>query len=179
MTLVSSLPLAMATVALYVGLWHWRIYSRGERDREHLFFALLCLGIGLYDVAAAGSYAVGGSPAAALWQRLQNAAVGVIGAALIWFVLTYTRQGSRRVAWALTGYYLFHVIAVLTLWNDWVLVARRHLTTVHLPWGGSVVYDELQHGPLLHVSSLVHAAAIMVALAWTARYLARAGSPSG
>ena len=176
MSLVSALPLAMAAVALYVGFWHWRVYARGTREREQLFFALLCLGVGLYDVGAAGSYAGGGSAAAALWQRLQNASVGVIGSALLWFVRAYTGRGSRRVAWLLTAYYVLHVLALLTVWNDWVLSSGRHVTTVALPWGASVVYDELRHGVVLRISSLAHAASILVALFWTARYVLSAGA---
>ncbi len=176
MSLVSALPLAMAAVALYVGFWHWRVYARGTREREQLFFALLCLGVGLYDVGAAGSYAGGGSAAAALWQRLQNASVGLIGSALLWFVRAYTGRGSRRVAWLLTAYYVLHVLAVLTVWNDWVLSSGRHVTTVTLPWGASVVYDELRHGVVLRISSLAHAASILVALFWTARYVLSAGA---
>jgi PAS domain S-box-containing protein len=174
MSLVSALPLAMAAVALYVGFWHWRVYARGEHEREHLFFALLCLGVGLYDIGAAGSYARGTLGDAALWQRLQNLAVGLIGPALVWFVRAYTGQGSRRVAWGLTAYYGLHVGALLTVWNDWMLSATRHVTTVTLPWGATVVYDELRHGPALRFSSLVHALGILVPIVWTARYLARA-----
>jgi PAS domain S-box-containing protein len=173
-SLLSALPLAMAAVALYVGFWHWRVYARGEREREQLFFALLCLGIALYDVAAAGSYARGALGAPALWQRLQNIAVGVVGPALVWFVRAYTRRGSRRVAWVLTVCYALHIVALLTVWNDWTLSATPHVTTVNLPWGGSVVYEELRHGPLLRFSSLVHVFGILVPLVWAARYVARA-----
>ncbi len=173
MDVVSALPLAMAAVALLVGYWHWHVYLRGDREREQLFFAQLCLGIAIYDVAAAGSYA-GDGAAAALWQRLQNAAVGVVAPSFLWFVLTYTRQGSRRVAWGLTAYYALHVVALLTLWNDWVLSPSHHVTRVPLPWGSTVVYDELRHGVLLRFSSLVHAVSILFVLAWTARYLRRA-----
>jgi len=171
LSLVSALPLAMAAVALYVGYWHGRVYARGNREREQAYFALLCLGIGLYDVGSAGSNARGALGDAALWQRLQNLAVGVIGPALVWFVRAYTGRGSRRVAWALTTYYALHVAALLTVWNGWMLSATHHVTTVALPWGGSVLYDELRHGPLLRFSSLVHALGILVALVWTARYV--------
>ncbi len=164
----------MAAVALYVAFWHWRVYARGDRGPEHLFFALLCLGVGLYDVGAAGSYAGGGLGPAALWQRLQNLAVGVIGPALLWFVYAYTGRGGRRVAWALTSYYSVHVLMLLLVWNEWVLSSAPHVTTVLLPWGGRVVYDELRHGVLLQISSLVHATSILVALLWTARFLATA-----
>ena len=69
LSLVSALPLAMAAVALYVGYWHGRVYARGNREREQAYFALLCLGIGLYDVGSAGSNARGALGDAALWQR--------------------------------------------------------------------------------------------------------------
>ncbi len=174
MSLVSALPLAMAALALYVGFWHWRIYARGEREREHLLFAVLCLGIALYDVGSAGSSAQGALGEAALWQRLQNAALGIVGPALLWFVRAYTRQGSSRIAWVLTAYYAFHVLALLTIWNDWVLSAAGRVTTVPLPWGSAVVYEELRHGPLLRFSSLVHAAGILLPLVWAARYVRRA-----
>jgi hypothetical protein len=56
---VAVLPVAMGAVAVFVGFWHLLVYFRGIREREHLYFALTCLGVGLYDVGAGVSYAGG------------------------------------------------------------------------------------------------------------------------
>ncbi len=171
MSLVSVLPIAMAAVVLFVGLWHWLIYSRSTREREHLYFALLCLGIGLYDLGAAASYSEGALFPAELGQRLQNLALALASPALFWFARSYTHLGSRRVGWALVVYYLLHALALVLLWNDWVLAEPRRITTVHLPWGATIVYQELRHGVLLRISDAVHGLVIFYVLALAGRFL--------
>jgi two-component system cell cycle sensor histidine kinase/response regulator CckA len=89
----------------------------------------------------------------------------------LWFVLAYTRHDLRWPARALTAYGVLQGLAVLTLWNDWVLKSSRHITTVRLPWGTTVVYDEAQHGILLNVASVVYLITILIMLVLTARYL--------
>lgn len=174
MNLVSLLPIAMAAVVLYVGLWHWLVYSRGSGQREHLWFALLCLGSGLFDLGAAASYAAGGGTWGALGQRLQNLAICLSAPALLWFVREYTGLGDRRLLRVLTAYYALHAVGMLTLWNGWIFADGIRVTRVELPWGAAVVYRELQHGPLLRLADVVHALVVVLVMILAVRHVREA-----
>jgi PAS domain S-box-containing protein len=172
--LIVVLPAAMAAVSLFVALAHLLVYARGVRDRVHLIFAISCLGTCLYDACAAANYAAGEPAASAVWQRGEHVAICVVSAGLLWFVLAYTRQRLGWVLWAVTGYYAVELLLVLFLGGDWVLMARPLHKVVDLPWGGEVVYTEMQHGLLLHVESLVALATLVLSIALCVRFARRA-----
>ncbi|HTP10620.1 MAG TPA: hypothetical protein VMP08_20340, partial [Anaerolineae bacterium] len=82
-----SIPVvAMASISLYVGLYHLLIYLRRKQHREDLTFALLCLATSLYDVFCIGLYNSSTVAAGVQWQRAQLIALALFVTAFLWFV---------------------------------------------------------------------------------------------
>ena len=146
MTLVSVLPAAMAAIAIFAGSWHLLVYVRGLRQRKHLYFALACFAIGIYDICSAGAYATTDAASSAPWQRGQNLAMALFSPAFLWFVLSYTRQDLRRFAIGITAYYGLVAAAIALIHNEWILTPEPHPKVVPLPWGSEITYFEMHHG---------------------------------
>ena len=87
----------MASVNFYVGVYYLYFYLKRRAIREHLPFALLCLGVGFYDVFSAGLYNSLSVAEGVVWQRLQLDSGIAIAIFLIWFTSFFTGQAHNRI----------------------------------------------------------------------------------
>ena len=87
---LSMAVLIMATICGYVGIYYLLFYSRVPNHREHLFFALTCFSITLYDICCAGLYSASTIQEGMVWQRYQFAALALFTIAILWFTRGYT-----------------------------------------------------------------------------------------
>ena len=95
---ILSIPcIAMASVNFYVSAYYLYLYSRKRQIKEHLPFAVLCLGVGLYDLFSSGLYNSLSLSDGIFWQRLQLDTVVAICVVMIWFAGVYTLQQGNRI----------------------------------------------------------------------------------
>jgi hypothetical protein len=87
-----SIPVvAMASISLYVGLYHLLIYFRRRQNREDLTFSFLCFAYVFYAAFCVGLYNATSVSEGAQWQRAQFIALAVFVTMFLWFVSDYTR----------------------------------------------------------------------------------------
>ena len=155
MDVISIPPIIVATVMFYVGLVHFMVYSRQRDNHENLTFTISCLSVGLYSVCCAGLYSCSSPEQGVEWQRFQVVTLALLGAALLWFIADYTGQTNRKIVVGLTIYYLFAAAAALFLDGDWVWTKEPSVKEVSLPYGYSIVYNEMAPGILTDFQSIM------------------------
>src|SRR5512138_3848312 len=102
-----SIPVvAMASISLYVGLYHLLIYFRRRQNHEDLTFALLCFDIVFYDAFCVGLYNATSVIEGAQWQKAQLATLAVFVPAFLWFVSDYTHQKPKIATYLFSAFYL-------------------------------------------------------------------------
>jgi PAS domain S-box-containing protein len=156
MSVLSIPTVVMASVAFYVGLYHFFIYFRRRQRRKDLAFALLCLATGFYDVFCAGLYSATSVAQGVQWQRLQFIALAFFTTAFLWFVSDYTRQKPSIVTRALSAFYLLAALiqAIDRSGLTW-LVDQPSVKEFLLPIGLKVTYYEATLGPFTTIQSLM------------------------
>jgi hypothetical protein len=124
--------------------------------------------MGLYDVFCAGLYGAGSPAEGAAWQRLQMAALALVGIAFSWFVLHFLSSGSyvtRRTKTVVGGAslcFLLMAIAGTVFPSGWyVLLDTPFVKVMRLPFGLRVVYNEVALGPLSSAQSTLQVVAFL------------------
>jgi diguanylate cyclase (GGDEF)-like protein len=87
----------MASVLLYVGLYHFFLFYRLKKAGEHLPFSLICFGVVFYDLFSIGLYNAHSIETGVFWQRFQLATVNLLAFTIIWFVLYYTKSNKLNL----------------------------------------------------------------------------------
>jgi diguanylate cyclase (GGDEF)-like protein len=87
----------MASINLFVGVFYLFFYLKKPSIREHLPFALLCLGVGIYDVFCAGLYNSRSLYEGIFWQKVQIDAGMMVAIFLMWFTSVFTEQKRNKV----------------------------------------------------------------------------------
>jgi diguanylate cyclase (GGDEF)-like protein len=152
MNLVSVPCLGMALVNFYVGSYYLYLYSKQRQMREHLPFALLCLGVGLYDVFCAGLYNAGSLAEGLRWQKLQLDMIAVISVSLIWFTSVFTHQESNRLVRAAIVWLGLLFLVALVLGPELTLsLAHPAIKHILLLNQVAVTYYEAAVGPIYQV----------------------------
>src|SRR5512138_2946374 len=106
-----SIPVvAMASISLYVGLYHLLIYFRRRQNHEDLTFALLCFAIVFYDAFCVGLYNATSVAEGAQWQRMQFIALAVFVSAFLWFVFDYTGQQPDKAIYLFWAFYMLAIV---------------------------------------------------------------------
>src|SRR5512143_603338 len=143
----ASIPaIAMAAITFYVGAYHLLVWARSRRSRENLTFSLTCFAAALYDVTCAGLYDASSPAEGATWQRAQRAVVGLNGLAFAWFVADYTRRLSRRALLVLSAVAGAYCLATLFA-PHWLFATVPEVKRATLPWGATLVYNEMAVRP--------------------------------
>lgn len=116
-----SIPVVIiASISLYVGLYHLLLYFRRRQKREDLTFAFLCFANVLYDAFCIGLYNAASTSAGAQWQRAQFISLAVFAMTFLLFVSDYTGQKPGMVTY---GFWIFYLLAIIVQ-----LVDRSNLT---------------------------------------------------
>ena len=152
-----SIPIVvMASISLYVGLYHLSIYIRRPQYRENLTFALLCFSAVFYDAFCVGLYNATSVIEGAQWQRAQLISLAALVPAFLWFVSDYTHEKPGIVIHASSIYYLLAVIVQLVDRSSltW-LVNQPSIKYIVLPFGLSVTYYEATFGLFTTIQSLM------------------------
>lgn len=137
----------MATLTLFVGVFHLFVFVKGRRQPTHLPFAFLCFAVALYDVFSIGLYNSVSLSQGIVWQNLQLQTIDLISIFLIWFVAVYTQRSKGRlipvsVAW-------FGLLLILSLLLNPVLTLsplRPAVKHMDIPGFLSVTYYEGELG---------------------------------
>ena len=167
-----SIPVvAMASISLYVGLYHLLIYIRRPQYREDLTFAFLCFANVFYDAFCVGLYNATSVIEGAWWQRGQLITLAVFVPAILWFVSDYTRQ---KIGIVVRGFSIFYLLAIIVQLVDrssltW-LVDQPSIKHIVLPFGLSVTYFEVAFGPFTMVQSFMGIIASTYLFVMTIRY---------
>jgi PAS domain S-box-containing protein len=151
-----SIPiLIIAGITFYSGLYHLIIYFRQRYRLKDLAFAILCLGVLLYDIFAAMIYNSESPFDSLKWQRLIyiNTALTTIG--FLWFVLLYTENKARK------PFYIFSILCVIMALIQ--IIDRSSLTftdnplikefTLFSSW--KIKYNEIEHGLITNIESTI------------------------
>lgn len=170
-----SIPvIAMASISLYVGLYHLLIYFRHRQNREDLTFSFLCFVYVFYAAFCVGLYNATSLSEGVQWQRAQFIALAVFVTAFLWFVSDYTRQKPGTPVYLLSVFYLLVVIVQS--------VDRSHLTFVvdqpsvkhiTLPYIQPITYYEATLGPFSTLQGLMGIIASTYILILGIRYFRR------
>jgi len=172
-----SIPVVvMAGISFQVAFYHLLIYLRRRTHREHLTFALACLGMGLYDIFCAFVYNSSSSAESLPWQRLQVAMLGLVALFVLWFIDDYTgRRIPRRhltfFSWfLLTASVLQILIRGPLTWRP----DQPSVKVIRLPWDLTVTFHEAGSGPLTLLFS-VTGVLLLVYFAWISANFYRRG----
>jgi hypothetical protein len=152
----------MASISLYVGLYHLLIYIRRPQYREDLTFAFLCFANVFYDAFCVGLYNATSVIEGAWWQRGQLITLAVFVPTILWFVSDYTHQ---KIGIVVHGFSIFYLLAIIVQLVDrssltW-LVDQPSIKHFVMLFGLSVTYNgpefygnNCQHLSLCHDHSL-------------------------
>ena len=170
-----SIPVvAMASISLYVGLYHLSIYFRRRQNREDLTFALLCFAIVFYDAFSVGLYNATSIVEGAGWQRRQFIVLAIFVTAFLWFVSDYTRQKPGTLIYLFSIFYLFALLVQLVDRSDFTFqMDRPSIKSITLPYVQPITYYEVALGPFSTVQSFMGIAASTYILLMGIRYFRR------
>jgi diguanylate cyclase (GGDEF)-like protein len=105
---ILSIPcVVMASINFAVGIYYLYFHLRRPQIKEHLPFALLCLGVGLYDVFSIGLYNSASLEQGIFWQKLQLGCIALISVLLIWFSGIFVQQPGNKIVRFFMGWFLF------------------------------------------------------------------------
>jgi len=141
--------LVMASLTFFVGAYHLFFFASGRRQVIHLWFALLCLAVGMYDVFSMGLYNSMSLTQGLIWQRLQLQAVDFISVFLIGFVVTYTqRSRSRLLPISAAWFALLFILSFLLSPALTLSPLHPDVKNIDIPGFLRVTYNEGQLGLL-------------------------------
>ncbi len=172
----------LAVVTFYVGVYNLLIFFRRPKDREYLTLAASCIFFSMYDVFCALLYGVSTSAEGGQWQRWQGVALALATASFAWFVFDYLEESAgfparaRTVIAIISSAFLLNAV-LLTVERSglyWIM-DRPLVKTIRLPFGATVVYNEVTPGPLSNLQSLIGFAAYAYVFALIVRVY-RAGA---
>ncbi len=135
-----------ATLTLYVGLYHFWLHSRRPR-RADLLLGITCMGMTMYDAAAAFVYSAPDAAAAAVWERLQICTAAALVLPLI--LLISVQAGLVLPRWSLALLSLFPVAAAVGWFErrGWLLNDEPMALRLAF-WGNEWTVHQYGSGPL-------------------------------
>jgi GAF domain-containing protein len=154
--------LVMAGITFYAGFYHLLIYRQQKERRESLTFALTCMAVGLYAIAAAGLYNTASVDTGAQWQRVQLVALALVSVAFLWFAADYTSYKSKRILYPASAYFFLSAVISLVDRSDLTLIVDQpSVKEIRLPLVTEITYYETTLGPL---ATLQNAMGLLVAI---------------
>ncbi len=145
----------MASITLYVGVYHLLVYLRLKQHREHLTFALMCLLVGLYDIFCAGLYSARSLAEGFAWQRAQVTTLYLITVAFVWFVNDYISRKPTKWLWAFSTFFILAALGgLMNQANTFWVTDQPAIKEIRLPFGLAITYYELTPGPIANMTSV-------------------------
>lgn len=146
-SIASTLPIILGSIVGCLGLYYIYIYSRMREERVYLTFAATCLAVAAYDFFCAGLYSSESVSESIVWQRLQLAALSLMGIAFIRFVFSYLSHKKPRIVPIL--YIYLAVSAIFQIVDRSDLSWKMHaplIKKIVLPFGLETTYYEATPG---------------------------------
>jgi diguanylate cyclase (GGDEF)-like protein len=144
----------MASILLYVGLYHYLLYLKLKKAGEHLPFSLVCFGVVLYDLFSIGLYTAHSIEGGIIWQRLQLDSVNLLSFAMVWFVLRYAKPEKIKTVKYFGFWYSGIFIASFFLGPEYTLsIYSPSIKNINV-FGGLMTYYEGKPG-LLYLIEMV------------------------
>ena len=93
--IIVILPLLIAAIAFFAGLFHFFFYLINREHQEEIYYSLACLMVGCYNIATGLNYAAHDQAAAIFWQTVQVAVVPLETFFANKFVASFLKFKSR------------------------------------------------------------------------------------
>ncbi|MCX8124739.1 MAG: helix-turn-helix domain-containing protein [Spirochaetes bacterium] len=145
LTLISIPPLLMASIALYVAISYTLMYIRRRNEPEHIWFAIMCVTIAIYDIASALLYMSPSPVQSTLYQRIQFAVLAFFIIAITWFIASLVHL-QHRIAYFITLVMGLFIIAGVTLQSSYTVNPDNPYIRTFSLLGISVTYNEADPG---------------------------------
>ncbi len=146
-TLLAIPPLLMAAIALYVAVSYSLMHMRRRNEPEHLWFALMCVAITLYDVASALLYMSESVEHSILYQRMQFTLLAFFMIALTWFIASLVHINSI-IAYTVTLFMSIFIVSGFIVDSSYTLTPDNPYIKNFQFFGMSVTYNEADPGIL-------------------------------
>ncbi len=155
-SVASTLPIILGSIVGYLGLYYLYIFYRLKDGRGYLAFAATCLCVAAYDFFCAGLYSSVSVSEGVMWQRLQLAALALMGIAFIRFVYSYLSHKEWKISLILYIYLLFSAVFQIVDKSDltWK-IHQPHIKEIILPFGLKTTYYEATPGFLSDLQGII------------------------
>lgn len=150
MSPLSTGPLAISLLCLYLGFYHLWFYRKVPALKENLYFSMSAVAVGIYGFCCAMLYQAETPDLAVLWNRLQISALILFCPAILYFVSTFVGFKVSRVHRLFLGSAL--VCAPVTVMTDWVFRKQTHTVQVPFP---ATAFMEGDAGPGAYVFTTI------------------------
>jgi len=142
----------MASITFFVGAFYLILYFSGRRQTVHLWFALMSIAVGMYDVFSTGLYDSTSVAQGFIWQQLQLQAVDFISVFLVGFVVVYTQRPRSRVLPVSAAWYALLLILSFVLSRELTFSPLYpEVKNVDIPGLLRVTYNEARIGLLYQI----------------------------
>jgi diguanylate cyclase (GGDEF)-like protein len=138
----------MASILLYVGLYHFFLFCRLKKAGEHLPFSLICFGVVLYDLFSIGLYNAHSIDNGVFWQRLQLDSVNLLSFAIVWFALRYAKHEKIKNVKFFAVWYSGILISSIFVSPEYTLSINNPSIKNISVFGSQVTYYEGKPGLL-------------------------------
>lgn len=144
-TLIAIPPLLMAAIAVYVAVSYSLMYGRRRNEPEHLWFAVMCAAIAIYDVASALLYMSPSPEQSVLYQRIQFAVLAGFIIALTWFIASLVHI-TTTISYTITLVMSVFIVSGLIIDSSYTLnPGNPYIKNFHF-FGMSITYNEADPG---------------------------------
>jgi PAS domain S-box-containing protein len=152
---VSIPPIVMATLMFYVGFNHLVIYFRIREKRENITFAITCFTVGIYAISCSALYNTLTPETGVEWQRIQVVILSCLAVVLLWFISDFTGYTNKKVVKLFTVYFIFACFLSILIKGDLTWTDIVSVKEISLPYGYSIVYNEMVPGILTNIHGLM------------------------
>jgi len=169
-------PMIMAALCASVGVFELLTWVRMKGSPYNFAFVIICIAAAAYDMACAGEYNVVTPAASVIWLRIQSITLEMTIVSFFWYIAGRTGLVPRwAIPVALAVFGIFILFQILPLGNLTWNLSRPVISHVRFPWGGEVVYIEVDSGPLTDLQYFV-GVAFFGYLVWVIIRFFRAGN---
>jgi signal transduction histidine kinase len=155
----------LAMITLPMALISLQVFLHRRSLKLHLYLALTCLGIAIYDLMCVGLYQAADLATGAAWQRAQMVTLALVVPVATRFIVLYTRFDWPWLTRTVTVTGLVVAAVGLVERHGLLLALEPSVKHLDLPLFGPVTYHEHAAGPLFLWFTIV----VVVALVFFVR----------
>jgi len=139
-------PAIMAGICFIIGMYYILYFLRMKK-RLHLYFALTCFSLFLYDMSCAGLYNASSVNQGIYWQKANFIFISLISVILFLFILEFTRTRNMKLLKGVTVYYII-MTAIIVFYegNLTLTLSNPMVREITLACGITVTYFEAVPG---------------------------------